>query len=125
MQSCREEICHQSDSNWGPQREFDRQEGYVDARKMGSDILSVRQIRQPGIYTVLERIPASKTDHVTIDFDGYDISIAPGTGTPSHGGFMYYKVLELIDGIARRGTVVGLDLSRRHLIMIMKEARQF
>ena len=28
---------------------------------------------------------------------------APGTGTPSHGGFDYYEVLELIDGLARRG----------------------
>ena len=57
-------------------------EGYVTAREMGSDIQSVRQVR----------------------------AIAPGTGTPSHGGFLYYEVLELIDGLARRGEIVGLDL---------------
>lgn len=85
-------------------------EGYVAAREMGSDILSVRQIRALGRDAVLERIPAGSRFYVTIDIDGFDPSIAPGTGTPSHGGFHYYEVLELLDGIAKRGTIVGLDL---------------
>ena len=41
--------------------------------------------------------------YVTIDIDGFDPSIAPGTGTPSHGGFLYYEVLELLDGLAKAG----------------------
>ena len=85
-------------------------EGYADARRMGSDILSVRQIRQLGTKAVLARIPAGARFYVTIDIDGFDPSIAPGTGTPSHGGFTYYEVLELLAGLARRGTVVGIDL---------------
>ena len=85
-------------------------EGYEDARRMGSDILSVRQIRKFGIAAVLERIPAGSRYYVTIDIDGFDPSIAAGTGTPSHGGFYYYEVLELLDGLARRGDIIGLDL---------------
>ncbi len=85
-------------------------EGYEDARRMGSDILSVRQFRKLGVEAVLERIPAAKRYYVTIDIDGFDPSIAPGTGTPSHGGFVYYEVLELLAGLAKRGTVVGMDL---------------
>lgn len=85
-------------------------EGYGDARAMGADILSVRQVRQIGPDAVLARIPEGARYYLTIDIDGFDPSIAPGTGTPSHGGFLYYEVLELIDGLARRGTVVGLDL---------------
>ncbi|MDF2619548.1 MAG: agmatinase [Xanthobacteraceae bacterium] len=85
-------------------------EGYEAARAMGSDILSVRQIRKLGIDAVLERIPAGVRYYVTIDIDGFDPSIAPGTGTPSHGGFTYYEVLELLDGLAKRGDVVGIDL---------------
>ena len=85
-------------------------EGYADARRMGSDILSVRQIRQLGTKAVLARIPAGARFYVTIDIDGFDPSIAPGTGTPSHGGFTYYEVLELLAGLAKRGTVVGIDL---------------
>jgi len=85
-------------------------DGYEAARGMGSDILSVRQIRKLGVEAVLARIPAGARYYVTIDIDGFDPSIAPGTGTPSHGGFIYYEVLELLAGLARRGTVVGVDL---------------
>lgn len=85
-------------------------EGYEDARKMGSDILSVRQFRKLGVEQVLARIPKGVRYYVTIDIDGFDPSIAPGTGTPSHGGFVYYEVLELLDGLCKRGTIVGLDV---------------
>jgi len=85
-------------------------EGYDAARAVGSDILSVRQIRKLGVEAVLERVPAGKRYYVTIDIDGFDPSIAPGTGTPSHGGFMYYEVLELLQGLTKRGDVVGIDL---------------
>jgi agmatinase len=85
-------------------------EGYEDARRMGSDILSVRQFRKLGVDAVLERIPRDKRYYVTIDIDGFDPSIAPGTGTPSHGGFIYYEVLELLAGLVKRGPVVGIDL---------------
>ena len=85
-------------------------EGYEAARGMGSDILSVRQVRKIGLAAVLDRIPEGVDYYVTIDIDGFDPSIAPGTGTPSHGGFLYYEVLELLDGLTRRGRVVGVDL---------------
>lgn len=85
-------------------------EGYADARSMGSDIQSVRHVRAMGTQQMLERIPAGERYYLTIDIDAFDPSIAPGTGTPSHGGFLYYEVLELIDGLAQRGTVVGVDL---------------
>ncbi|WP_337269708.1 agmatinase [Oryzifoliimicrobium ureilyticus] len=85
-------------------------EGYEHARSVGSDILSVRQIRKLGVEAVLQRIPEGKRYYLTIDIDGFDPSIAPGTGTPSHGGFIYYEVLEIIAGLASRGTIVGIDL---------------
>ena len=85
-------------------------DGYEDARRFGSDIMSVRQFRTLGVEAVLDRIPAGKRYYVTIDIDGFDPSIAPGTGTPSHGGFLYYEILELMDGLARRGDIIGLDL---------------
>lgn len=85
-------------------------EGYEAARAMGSDILSVRQIRKLGLEATLARIPEGARYYVTIDIDGFDPSIAPGTGTPSHGGFLYYEVMELLAGLAKRGEVVGIDL---------------
>jgi agmatinase len=85
---------------------------YQDARAAGSNILSVRQIRKMGVAAVLNTIPTGKNYYMTIDIDGFDPSIAPGTGTPSHGGFLYYEVLEIIQGLVRRedGNIVGMDL---------------
>lgn len=85
-------------------------DGYDAARAMGSDILSVRQVRKLGTQAVLDRIPAGATVYLTLDIDGFCPSIAPGTGTPSHGGFLYYEVLELLQGIAQRHDVAGVDL---------------
>jgi agmatinase len=85
-------------------------EGYDDARNMGSDILSVRQARALGPSGVIERIPSGARVYVTFDIDAFCPSIAPGTGTPSHGGFLYYDVLEMLQVLAKRHEVVGIDL---------------
>ena len=85
-------------------------DGYDAARAMGDDILSVRQVRKLGTEGVLARIPAGARLYVTIDIDGFCPSIAPGTGTPSHGGFLYYEVLEILQGVAKAHDIVGIDL---------------
>jgi agmatinase len=85
-------------------------EGYEAARAMGSDILSVRQARALGPAAVAARIPAGARVYITLDIDAFCPSIAPGTGTPSHGGFLYYEVLELLQAVARAHEVAGIDL---------------
>ncbi|MAE89311.1 MAG: agmatinase [Pelagibaca sp.] len=85
-------------------------EGYDAARAMGSDILSVRQARGLGAPGVAQRIPDGVPVYITIDIDGFCPSIAPGTGTPSHGGFLYYEVLEILQQVANRHDIVGIDL---------------
>lgn len=83
---------------------------YDDARKAGADILSVRDVRRLGTEGVLARVPKGVRYYCTIDIDGFDPSIAPGTGTPSHGGFLYYEVLEIMQGLSKQGEFVGIDL---------------
>jgi agmatinase len=85
-------------------------EGYEDARARGSDILSVRQARKLGPAGVANRLPQGAPIYITIDIDAFCPSIAPGTGTPSHGGFLYYDVLELLQHVARKHEIVGIDL---------------
>ena len=85
-------------------------EGYADARAMGSDIRSVRQFRALGPQAMAERVPAGERVYITIDIDGFDPSIAAGTGTPSHGGFYYYEVMEFLQALSKRNTIVGIDL---------------
>ncbi len=85
-------------------------EGYEDARARGSDILSVRQMRNLGPEATAARLPRGAPVYITIDIDAFCPSIAPGTGTPSHGGFLYYDVLELLQHVSRSHSVVGIDL---------------
>ena len=85
-------------------------EGYDSAKEMNSDILSVRQTRKIGPKKLVGRIPQGAKVYVTIDIDAFCPSIAPGTGTPSHGGFLYYDVLEILQYLAKQNKVVGIDL---------------
>ena len=85
-------------------------EGYVAAREMGSTIHSVRQFRAAGVAAMVGHVPPGVPVYLTIDIDAFDPSIAPGTGTPSHGGFLYYEVLEFIAALVKRNPVIGLDL---------------
>jgi len=85
-------------------------DGYEAARAMGSDILSVRQVRAHGTAQTVARIPKDARLYVTIDIDAFCPSIAPGTGTPSHGGFLYYEVLELLQAASKAHEIVGIDL---------------
>lgn len=85
-------------------------DGYEDARARGSDILSVRQVRALGPAGVAARVPPGVPVYITLDIDAFCPSIAPGTGTPSHGGFLYYDVLEILQAVARAHPVVGIDL---------------
>lgn len=88
------------------------QDDYSAARQAGSTVLSVRDVRGLGTEGVLAKIPSGLSYYITIDIDGFDPSIAPGTGTPSHGGFQYYEVLEIIQALSRRsnGNIIGMDL---------------
>ena len=85
-------------------------EGYEDAKAMNSDILSVRQTRKIGPKNLVGRIPKGSNVYVTIDIDAFCPSIAPGTGTPSQGGFLYYEVLEILQHLSKQNKVVGIDL---------------
>ena len=85
-------------------------EGYEDANAMNSDILSVRQTRKIGPKNLIGRIPKDSNVYVTIDIDAFCPSIASGTGTPSHGGFLYYEVLEILQHLSKQNKVVGIDL---------------
>ena len=52
----------------------------------------------------------SDTIYLTIDVDGFDPSVMPGTGTPQPGGFMWYDALKLFKAVCKKKKVVGLDV---------------
>ena len=48
--------------------------------------------------------------YLTIDIDGLDPSLVPSTGTPEPGGLTWYETLHLIQTLAMKRNVVGMDL---------------
>ena len=85
-------------------------EGYEAARAMGPDIISVRQARALGPSSLVARLPKAAALYITIDIDAFCPSIASGTGTPSHGGFLYYEVLEVLQEVSKTHRIIGIDL---------------
>lgn len=47
--------------------------------------------------------------YLSIDLDGFDPSVLPGTGTPEPGGLGYWQGLALIRQIARRHRILAFD----------------
>lgn len=49
--------------------------------------------------------------YITIDLDGLDPSVVPGTGTPEPGGLSYRQLIGLIKTVGRKRKVVAADIS--------------
>jgi agmatinase len=82
----------------------------AEARAYGSIIQSVQQVRTVGVAEAVARVPRCDRYYLTIDIDGMDPSIAPGTGINAFGGFLYEEVRELLKAIAKLGDFVGMDM---------------
>jgi agmatinase len=48
--------------------------------------------------------------YLSIDADALDPSIMPAVGTPEPGGLSYAQVLAVIETLAQRGPIIGMDL---------------
>ncbi len=83
---------------------------FEDAMKYGSVLIPAKEVHRIGVEGVLSRLPKAEKYYLSIDIDGYDISLAPGVGSPSPGGLYYDEVTDLLTGICSMGDVVGFDL---------------
>jgi agmatinase len=64
-----------------------------------------------GVDWVLGQLTWDHPWFVAIDVDGFDPSIAPGTGYPLPGGLTYRHGAALIRAIAQRRLLAGLDIA--------------
>ena len=64
----------------------------------------------PSVMQICRDVVGDAPTYVSFDIDFIDPAFAPGTGTPSHGGFLYYEVLELLQQVAQAHKIVGIDL---------------
>ena len=58
---------------------------------------------------IVEALP--ETVYLTVDIDGLDPTLCPGTGTPVPGGLLWHEMMALMKAVVRSGrTIVGADL---------------
>lgn len=65
--------------------------------------------KKPDIDEILKSIK-TKYFYITIDVDGFDPSVMPGTGTPVPGGLKWNYGLKLIEGAMKKADLVAADI---------------
>ncbi|MEM6792641.1 MAG: arginase family protein [Acidobacteriota bacterium] len=82
-----------------------------ESREHGHLVFSNYDVFEQGIDSLLERCPEELGNYyLSIDIDGLDPSIAPGTESPEAEGLSFTHVKRLAQGLAKRGRLVGVDL---------------
>lgn len=77
----------------------------------GNVVFTSRSVRDLGPAGVVARLPESLGRYyVSIDIDALDPALAPGTESPEADGLQYAEVVRILNGLASRGSLVGLDV---------------
>lgn len=69
---------------------------------------SIEPVGEDWMEKTVERLP--ERVYLSIDLDGLDPSVLPGTGTPEPGGLTYRQLVSIIRILGRRRRVVGADI---------------
>ena len=82
-----------------------------ESRDRGNLVITNYDVFDQGVATILDRLPATLGNYyVSIDIDALDPATAPGTESPEAEGLSYTHVKRILQGLAPRGRMVGLDL---------------
>lgn len=84
-------------------------------RDQGVTVIPARAVHQRGIEEVVEEAlekasQGTEAIFLSIDIDGLDMSVAPGTCAPNPGGLTAYEALEAVWLIGRHPKTRGLDV---------------
>lgn len=87
-----------------------RPEDVRDAKRYGASIFTARDIHTHGIGPVVDALPQGARCFLTVDCDALDPSVMPAVLSPVPGGLSYWQIVELIETLTKRVTIVGFDL---------------
>lgn len=65
--------------------------------------------KKPKVEEILKSIK-TKNVYLTIDVDGFDPSVMPGTGTPVPGGLKWNYGMKLIEQLIKKFNLIGADI---------------
>lgn len=83
---------------------------YHETLEHGNLVVPMERVHNEGIPAILSAIGELGNYYVSLDIDGLDPSIAPGTESPEADGLSFRQAKQLLRGLASRGKVVGTDI---------------
>lgn len=78
-----------------------------DAKRWGSHIVTMAEIRRRGIQAAVDRIRPDAKVLVSIDCDGFDPAVFPAVNMPTPGGLVFGDMVELMRGVAAKADICG------------------
>ena len=87
-----------------------RPEEVEAALNYGANLISDMELQDVGMQEILDRIPDKQNYYLTIDADGVDPTIMPAVAGPAPGGVNYSQMRKLIQGLVKKGKVLGMDI---------------
>jgi agmatinase len=76
----------------------------------GHRLITAAEIHERGQRWLCDQVPSGGPTFISIDCDGLDPSVAPGTGWPQPGGLSFRHVAAVIAELSRTSTIVGGDV---------------
>jgi agmatinase len=81
-----------------------------DARAAEHRVITAAEVHERGQRWLCDQLPSGRDVFVSIDCDGLDPSVAPGTGWPQPGGLTFRHVAAVIAELARTSRIAGGDV---------------
>lgn len=81
-----------------------------EARAAGHRLITAAEAHERGHRWLCGQLPSSGDVFVSIDCDGLDPAVAPGTGWPQPGGLTFRHVAAVIAELSRTSRIVGGDV---------------
>jgi len=86
----------------------DEEADYIRKEGLEKSIFYAKDFDKDKIKEIVSQL--KKDVYVTVDVDGFDPSVMPGTGTPEPGGLSWYDVVSLMEALGKEKKVVGFDI---------------
>lgn len=83
---------------------------YRESLEHGNLVFTMERVHDAGVSSIVQEIGAVGNYYLSLDIDGLDPSIAPGTESPEADGLSFRQAKQLLRGIAKQGKLVGVDV---------------
>lgn len=87
---------------------------FEDTIAAGNAIVTARQLKRHGVGEALKHFPDGANVYISIDCDGFDPSVMPGTSVPLPGGIEFYDAVDMIHDLIGRCNVRGIGFAEHY-----------